>query len=138
MMRAQPPLVWCMGGSAGDGCTIHVHILNISRTHVPFMRGSLRLSPFILYTRIKQKVGMAVQKSKQSRVAWITAYKYTHPSYICYQSVSDFIKDVIPATPVCFLLCTAIPTLFTIYFWSHDFQPLRCVEKCAINHVKHT
>ena len=39
---------------------------------------------------------MAVQKSEQTRVAGIAAYKYRHPSYICYQSVSDhdFMKDV--------------------------------------------
>ena len=34
-------------------------------------------------------------------------------------------------------------TLFSVicnclYFWSRDFQPIGCVEKCAINHVKHT
>ena len=22
-----------------------------------------------------------------------------------------------------------------IYFWSHDFQPIICVEKCALNNV---
>ena len=38
------------------------------------------------------KVGMAVQKSKQTRVAGTTAYKYGHPSYICNQSVSDFLS----------------------------------------------
>ena len=24
------------------------------------------------------------------------------------------------------------------YFWSRDFQPIRCIEKCALNHVLHT
>ena len=43
---------------------------------------------------IVNKVGMAVQKSKQTRVVGITAYTSRHPSYICYQSVNDFMKDV--------------------------------------------
>ena len=37
---------------------------------------------------------MAVQKSKQTRVAGIIQLTSRHPSYICYQSVSDFMKDV--------------------------------------------
>ena len=80
---------------------------------------------------IKYKVGMAVQKSEQTRVAGITVYKYGHPSYIYYQSVSDFMKDVgisvIPATLVCSLFCTAIPTLFTIVF----FIRLCCWSVCV-------
>ena len=37
---------------------------------------------------------MALQKSEQTRVAGMTACKHRHPSYIGYQSVSDFMKDV--------------------------------------------
>ena len=37
---------------------------------------------------------MAVQKSKQTRVAGIIQLTSRHPSYICYQSVYDFMKDV--------------------------------------------
>ena len=35
------------------------------------------------------------------------------------------------------MLLTAL-NIILYYFWSHDFQPIGCVEKCAINHVKHT
>ena len=58
------------------------------------------------------KVGKAVQKSKQTRVAGITAYKYGHPSYIYYQSVSDFMKDVGMST--CKLLSLLL--LFVCFF----------------------
>ena len=35
-----------------------------------------------------------MQKSTRTKIAGMTSYKYRHPSYICYQSVSDFMKDV--------------------------------------------
>ena len=28
--------------------------------------------------------------------------------------------------------------IICVYFWSRDFQPIRCVEKCALNRVKYT
>ena len=47
--------------------------------------------------------------------------------------------SVVHPLPDALLWCDPVPVNFIIhYFWSRDFQPIGCVEKCAINHVKHT
>ena len=76
------------GGGGGGGGEANV-------PPSPWLRPCLAVMHDATTTKlIVNKVGMAVQRSKQTRVAGITAYKYGHPSYICYQSVSDCIKDV--------------------------------------------
>ena len=60
------------------------------------------------------------------------------PVNMCTQSCSTLFTALEEWSRAINRVLHSTNALTITHFWSHDFQPIGCVEKCAINHVKHT